>query len=195
MNDAQLHLLVNHIPIIGGALVMLILVYAMAVRSSEVTRVALGFTVLVSLGTIAPYLTGEGAEEIVEHAEEIAAERIEEHEERAEKAAYTMWTTGGLALLGLLVGRRRNIPNWASRGTLVLLIVTNGLMAWAAKAGGEISHPETRPGFVAPAEGDHQHGGHAHDQNAQQDKSVSETEEDEGAPEDNKEDDHNTHDH
>jgi hypothetical protein len=163
INDAHLHLLVNHIPIVGGALVMLLLVVALAGRSAAMTRVALAFTVLIALGTIPAYLSGEGAEEIVEHDDPVAADRIERHEERAERAAIGMWVAGGLGLIGLLAGLRgRAVPRWASLGTLVLLIATNGLLAWAAHAGGQISHPETRAGFVPPTE--HRHGpGEAHE--------------------------------
>jgi hypothetical protein len=162
-NDAYLHLLLNHIPIIGGALVLLLLVVALAGRSDDVTRVALAFTVLIALGTIPVYLTGSGAAKIVPHDDPVAAHRIERHEERAERAAIATWAAGGLALIGLLAGLRgRPAPRWATLGTLVLLIVANGLLFFAAKAGGEISHPEVRPGFVPPAE--HRHGtGEAHE--------------------------------
>ncbi len=157
INDAHLHLLINHIPIIGGALVLLLLVVALVGRNDAVTRVALAFTVLIALGTIPAYLSGHGAEEIVEHDNPAAADWIERHEERAEQAAISMWVAGGFGLIGLLAGLRgRPVPKWASVGTLVLLIVANGLLAWAGHAGGQISHPETRAGFVPPPE--HRHG-------------------------------------
>jgi hypothetical protein len=157
INDAHLHLVLNHLPIVGAALVMLLLVIGLARRSEELTRVALAFTVLIALGTIPAYLSGEGAEEIVEHDDQVAGDRIERHEERAEQAAIAVWVAGGLALIALLVGRGgRRVPRWATLGTLAVLIVSNGLLIRAGEAGGKISHPETRPGFEAPDE--HRHG-------------------------------------
>ncbi len=152
MNAAHFHLLVNHIPIVGCALTWILLAYALAVRSTEVTRASLGLMVLVALGTIPVYVSGDEAQDVMKRVSGISKERIETHEERAEPAAIAVWVTGGLALLGLFAGRGgREVPRWAGMGTLVLLLVANGMLAWAAKAGGEISHPETRPGFVVPA--------------------------------------------
>jgi len=159
MNAAHFHLLVNHIPIIGGALVLILLAYAMAVRSTEITRAALGLTVLVSLGTIPVFLSGHQAHHLMQHMAGISLERIEEHEERAEPAAIAVWVTGGFALLGLIASLGgRPTAKWAAWGTLVLLLVANAMLAWAAKVGGEISHPEVRSDFVAPTEGEAAHG-------------------------------------
>ena len=145
----------------------LLLIYALAIRNAAVTRAALILAVLVAPVTIPANESGHDAEEIVEHMPDASGDLedlIEEHEERAEKAAVVMWVTGGFAFLGLIASRRGDVPKWVSGGALVLLLVSSGLMAWTGKAGGEISHPEARPDFVAPAgeEGghDHDHSGH-----------------------------------
>jgi hypothetical protein len=152
MNAAYFHLLINHIPIIGCALTLILLAYALATKKAEVTRASMGLVVLVALGTIPVYVSGDEAMHIMHRMPGIEGRRIHEHKERAEPAAIAVWVTGGLAFLGLVAGRGREVPRWAGVGTLVLLLVANGMLAWAAKAGGEISHPETRPGFVVPAE-------------------------------------------
>jgi len=156
-NDAHLHLLLNHFPIIGGMLTTLLLIYALALRNAAVTRAALILAVLVALVTIPANESGHDAEEIVEHMPGTSEDLIEEHEERAERAAVVMWVTGGFAFLGLIASRRGDVPKWVSGGTLVLLLVSCGFMTWTAKAGGQISHPETRPDFVMSTgeEGEH----------------------------------------
>lgn len=162
-NDAHLHILLNHFPIIGAMIATLLLAYALALRNAAVTRAALILAVLVALVTIPVKESGEDAEEIVERmpgASEELEDLIEAHEEQAERAAIVMWVTGGFAFLGLIASRRGDVPKWVSGGALALLLVSSGLMAWTGNAGGQISHPEARPDFVAPAGGA---GGHDHD--------------------------------
>jgi len=164
-NDAHLHLLLNHLPIIGSLLAALLLACGMAMRSKDLTRVALGLTVLLALITIPVAASGHDAEDVIEGMQGISEDRIDAHQERAEKAVIAMYVTGGFAALGLLVGLGGGgVPRWASALCLLLLLAASGLMAWTGKAGGEISHPETRPGFVAPEApgGGHEHG-HDHD--------------------------------
>jgi len=162
MNAAHFHLLVNHFPVVGAILALLLLALALGTRHAALTRAVLGLVVFVALATIPATRSGHEAAEVVEHMQGYSEDRIEEHEERAEKAAWAMWITGGFAFLGLLAGRGgRPVPRWAAAGTLVLLAAATGLIAWTAKAGGEIAHPETRPGFVAPAESGEGAGGHS----------------------------------
>ncbi len=151
-NDAHLHHLLNHLPIIGAFVSTLLLAYGLAAKSKDVTRAALALTVLFAIVTYPAAGSGHEAEEVIENMAGIFEDRIEAHEERAEKAVVAMYASGALALLGLALGMRDEVPRWAAALCLVLLIATSGLMGWTGKAGGEISHPETRPDFVAPEE-------------------------------------------
>lgn len=164
-NDAHLHLLLNHFPIIGGMIATLLLAYALAIRNAAVARAALILAVLVALVTIPANESGHDAAEIVERMPGASEDLIKEHEKRAERAAVVMWVTGGFAFLGLIASRRGDVPKWVSGGALALLLVSSGLMAWTAKAGGQIRHPEARPDFVAPAGevGVHEHDHDSHD--------------------------------
>ena len=93
------------------------------------------------------FLTGEPAEEVVEHLPGISEPAIGEHEEAAEVAAIV---TGLAGLLGLwlLVARRggRQAPTWLLAATFVVALVAAGLMARAANLGGYIRHPEIAGG-------------------------------------------------
>ncbi|MDP3938415.1 MAG: hypothetical protein Q8R92_09785 [Deltaproteobacteria bacterium] len=149
-NDAHLHLLLNHLPIIGALVSTLLLACGLAVRSKDLTRAAFALTLLFAVVTYPAAGSGREAEDVIEKMAGVSEDRIEVHEERAEKAVVAMYASGALALLGLALGMRGEAPRWAAVLCLVLLIATSGLMGWTGKAGGEIHHPETRPGFVAP---------------------------------------------
>lgn len=145
MSSAHLHLLLNHVPVLGTLGGMLLLAYAMVRRSQELTRVSLAVLVLAAVVTIPVYLSGEPAEDLVEHRPEVSERIIEQHEEAAETAATALGILGALSLAGLVLFRR---TTGVSRGfaalTLALALVVTGLMTRTANLGGQIRHAEIR---------------------------------------------------
>lgn len=147
MNQAHLHLLFNHFPIIGTILCLLLLLFALMRKSDELKRASLGGLVLISLLTIPAYLTGEPAEKVVEHLPGVSEALIESHEETALVAFIVLGVTGAFALAGLLWFRRRPIlPTWLATVVLLLTSISVGLMARTGNLGGEIRHTEIRSG-------------------------------------------------
>ena len=143
MNWAHIHLMLNHIPLIGIGFVILLLIIAMVRRSSELINVALIFVIIVALWAIPAYLTGEPAEEIVEHQQGISEELIHEHEEFAEIAFIFLEVVGGIALIALIIrGYSKKAGYLLTIVTLIGLIAGGGLIAWTANLGGKINHPE-----------------------------------------------------
>ena len=147
MNWAHVHLIINHIPVIGIGLLILLFIVAMVRKNKGLITVALAFIILISLATIPVYLTGEPAEEVVEDMPGISEELIEEHEEQAEIAFIFVEVAGGLALITLIA--RRYSDKLGQRLvilTLLVLIVSGGLIGWTANLGGKIHHEEIRSG-------------------------------------------------
>ena len=145
MNPAHAHLILNHIPLIGMGFTLLLLIVAILRKSNELINVALIFTILVALWAIPVYLSGEPAEEVVEDLPGISEQMIEEHEERAEIAFIFAEVAGVLALISLIARRfSNNIGQKLTILTLLVLLVSGGLMAWTANLGGKINHPEIR---------------------------------------------------
>ena len=68
MDAAHLHLMLNHIPVLGTAFGMALIAWALFRKSEELKRVSLGVFVIIALLAVPAYLTGEPAEEIVEHS-------------------------------------------------------------------------------------------------------------------------------
>ncbi|MGE0355048.1 MAG: hypothetical protein AB7Q69_17685 [Gemmatimonadales bacterium] len=148
LTAAHIHLMLNHIPVLGAPFLLLLLGIGLVHRSADIQRVALMLTVLLSLATIPAYLTGEPAEHQVRDATwftETDKEIAHEHEERAEVSFIVMLATGVIALGVLWLSRGKEmIPRHYAWIALLALLVTSGLMAWTALEGGEIRHEEVR---------------------------------------------------
>lgn len=154
MNQAHLHLLFNHFPVIGTILCLLLLLFALLRKSDELKRASLGGLVLISLLTIPAYLTGEPTEELVENLPGVSHALIEAHEEAALVAFIALGLTGALALVGLIWFRNRTtLPTWLIAAALLLTSISVGLMARTGNLGGEIRHTEIRAGAAANTPG------------------------------------------
>lgn len=158
MNQAHLHLLLNHLPLLGTAFGVLLLLFALWRKSAELQRVSLGVFVLAALSAIPTYLTGEPAESVVEHLPGVAEAFIEQHESASLIALVAAMVTGVASLAGLLLTRRAaKLPAWATIAPLVLALATGGLMARTANLGGQIRHTEIRAGAPPAAETGKEH--------------------------------------
>ena len=90
MNDAHLHLLVNHFPIIGTIFGLGILISGLFLKNNSVKNTAYVLFITAAIFGFLAISTGEGAEEIVEDFPNIGKKIILEHEEIAEKLALVL---------------------------------------------------------------------------------------------------------
>ena len=65
MNGAHWHLLINHIPVLGTIFGLGLLAFGWWRKSEEIKKAALGTFVIIALGAVAAFLTGEPAEDTV----------------------------------------------------------------------------------------------------------------------------------
>jgi uncharacterized membrane protein len=148
MNAAHLHLILNHIPVLGTAFGLTLLAWALIRRSEELKRVSLGVFIVVALFGIPTYLTGEPAEEAIEHLPGVDEHSIEEHEDAAKFAFAGVLVLGAAALGGLILFRRsRPTPAWVAILVLVLAVLVFAMMVRTANLGGLIRHPELGSDF------------------------------------------------
>lgn len=147
MNGAHIHLILNHIPIIGTAFALVLLGYGKFFRNLSITNAGLVTIVIVSIFSIPVFLSGEEAEHTVDGMSGISLSAIEEHEEQAEIAFWIMLMNGAVALGTLLASRESSQPSpillWINLAFLVLVFV---LMIRAGYSGGQIHHPEIKAG-------------------------------------------------
>ncbi|MEO6694591.1 MAG: hypothetical protein ABIY50_07640 [Ignavibacteria bacterium] len=146
MNSAHLHLVLNHIPVIGSAIAIFVLILGMLKKSDDVKKVGAMILLLTALITIPVYLSGKSSEAKIEgNYEDVDEEFIEAHEEFALNSFIVMDIAGAIALFALVFYRKPKIfPNYISYLILFLLIISNGMMAYTANLGGKIHHPEIR---------------------------------------------------
>jgi hypothetical protein len=150
MTWAHLHLALNHVPVIGLPMALLLLAWALYRRSSELMRTSLGLLVLLGIVTIIVQLTGEPAEDLVEGLPGVLDSVIERHEEAALIGTIGMTALGLLALFGLWQFRGgRGLARWYPSTLLVAGVLLAGYFGWVANLGGQIRHSEIRPGRAA----------------------------------------------
>ncbi len=145
MNWAHVHLIINHVPVIGVLGVILLLAYALARKSEELKMVSFGFLVLIALMTLAVYFTGEGAADVAKKIPGVTQAFIDRHEEMADLALVLTELLGVLALAGLIVLRRTSsIPKWLAVVVLLVSLITAAVVGLTANLGGQIRHTEIR---------------------------------------------------
>lgn len=144
MSLVHLHLLLNHVPVVGTLFALLLFAAALLLRETVSTRFALGFSAAIALVALAVYFTGEPAEEAIEKLAGISESVIEQHEEAAELSTIAMSIFGALALAALVIFRKGKMPRWVGAAGLAGTIVLTALMGWTANLGGQIRHSEIR---------------------------------------------------
>jgi hypothetical protein len=149
MSLVHLHLLLNHVPVIGTFFVLFLLVVALWRRSSETAKLGLFLMIGIAITAGIVFLTGEPAEEAVEHVAGISEAVIHSHEEAAEASLVAAAITGALGLGLLAWFWRRELPRWAGAVSLAATLAVGGLMAWTANLGGQIRHTEIGGAAVA----------------------------------------------
>jgi uncharacterized membrane protein len=145
MNDAHLHMVVNHFPIIGTIFGFGILIVGLVLKNKTLINTSyLLFIISAIFGAIS-MATGEGAEELVEDLPNIGKQIIHEHEELAEKLAVLLYVLSGLSLVGLYLNFKNNTKAKLF-SFLILGISTAGLflVQKVGTSGGEIRHTEIR---------------------------------------------------
>jgi uncharacterized membrane protein len=155
MNWAHLHLALNHVPVIGLPIVLLLLGWGIVKRSAELVKASFGLIILLAVVTVIVQVTGEPAEELVEGLPGVVESMIEAHEESALLGTIGVVVVGVIALFGLWrLGTGKILPQWYASAVLIAGVFVAGLMVWVANLGGQIRHSEIRPSASASIERD-----------------------------------------
>ena len=145
MNDAHLHMVVNHFPIIGVIFGLGILITGIVLKNNTIKNVSYILFVVAALFAAASMYTGEGAEEIVEDLPNVGHKIIHEHEEMAEKLAIVLYILGAFSLVGFYLNFKKHAKaNLVSYVVLVIALIAVFLGQQTGTTGGEIRHTEIR---------------------------------------------------
>lgn len=147
MNGAQLHLALNHIPVVLSMASVAILLWGWVCKNNEIKKVGLALTVATAVFAVAAFLTGEPAEEVLEKLPSLSAGlvHVHEHEEAGEFALSVSIIAGVCALATLFFAKKK--PLVSSRVyvvTVLVLLVSSLAFLKTAHVGGLIRHDEIR---------------------------------------------------
>jgi hypothetical protein len=157
MQGAHLHLLVNHIPILGFFLSFIFV--SAAIFGRDANRWMPGALVIIALaflGGLVAFVTGTPALEAINDLPRTSGRALTQHHVGAVVAAVLATVATSVACIVAALGRKRGAY---SRRWLLALLAVNGAaavaLAWTGLAGGRINHPEIQ----GPAD---REGGRAH---------------------------------
>lgn len=147
MSPQALHLMLNHVPVIGSLLATAVLAFGLLRRQEDIIRLSLYLFIFAAVMALPVYFSGEGAEEAVEHLPGVAEALIEDHEHLAEVAIWLIQGLGLAAIGGLVLSfRQTRLPLWFAAVFGLLALGNGGVLAQTAHLGGQIRHSEIRQG-------------------------------------------------
>lgn len=145
MNGAQVHLLLNHFPVIVPIIALPILALGWWRNSLDLQRAGLVSLLFAALIAIPTYLTGDNAETIIKNYPDISRPMIATHQAAAFRSLILLEIAGGLSLLLLILPGCGRPRGWLWATLFGITLASIGLVGWTAHLGGMIRHEEIRP--------------------------------------------------
>ena len=154
MSLSHLHLVMNHVPTVGAAAALGLLLLGFVRRNDHLKHVGLELLFVIALLTLPVYVSGVGALYELRERPDISVDAMRIHQDAALAGFVVAELAGFIAWIALWQWRRRGRP---AQGLVVsatvLLVVSLAIMGRAANLGGEIHHEEIRAaGESVPAE-------------------------------------------
>nr|WP_314864822.1 DUF2231 domain-containing protein [uncultured Flavobacterium sp.] len=148
MNDAHLHMVVNHFPIIGTILAIGILISGLVLKNSTIRNTSYFVFIIAAIFGALSMWTGEGAEELVKDMPNVGWEIIHEHEEIAEKLALLLYVLGLLSVVALYLNYKKNAKEKMVSFIILGIALANLVVVQkVGTSGGEIRHTEIRANY------------------------------------------------
>lgn len=149
MNGAQLHLALNHIPVILSMTGVAILLWGWLSKSYEIKKVGLVLVMATAAFAGTAFLTGEPAEDVLKTLPVFSKELVHEHEEAGELALIISMIAGAFAMGTFFLSKKK--PALFSYGlvlTIILLALSSIAFLRTAHLGGLIRHEEIRKSII-----------------------------------------------
>lgn len=152
MDQAHIHLIITHLAVFGSLIGAFVLIQGIRTKSHHTVEAAYYVFIISAIGGCIAYLTGEGAEESVEHIQGVAESIIEQHEEFAVFAFSGLLLLGIVSFLGLFAEyKKRAFARQLSIIIFILSLCCFVLAARTAYLGGQIRHTEINDATVSGA--------------------------------------------
>lgn len=146
MNLAHIHLILNHIPVVGIPVALVFLVYGICGKNQSSQRFALLVLIGLAAMVLPVYFTGEPAEEVVEHLPGVVESFIEAHEEAAMFSLVLTLITGAAAFIALWFQKDQVKSRLANLGVVGFASLAIVSLLYTANLGGKVRHTELRSG-------------------------------------------------
>lgn len=143
MNLAHIHLLINHIPLIGLPVAITFFGYGLWTKNSPMQRLSLFIITCLAIIVLPVFFTGEPADELVEHLPGVGESFIESHEGAA-KFSLALTLLAGLFSIAALWFHKKSFRRQLNIGVLIISIIAVLSLAYTANLGGKIRHTEVR---------------------------------------------------
>lgn len=145
MDWAYFHIVINHFPIVGVIIGSLLLMAGLIFKNQGVNLSGLGTIVFAMFTAILAYQTGDPAEDVVMGIPGIAEILINRHEDLATVGMYLLIPAGLMAALSIYsIWQKERSVHFLIIITLVLSLISSGVMVYVGQTGGQIRHTEFR---------------------------------------------------
>src|SRR5262245_61431182 len=150
LNAAHLHLVLNHVPTLGTAVAVALLLIALIRRQEAQVQLGLEVLFIVALVTLSVYITGVAAYQHLRSGADFSDIAARMHQDVALSGFAVTEFAGFVGWVALWQSRRightgRGLVTAATLLTFIALAI----MGRAATLGGEIHHPEIRAAAAA----------------------------------------------
>ena len=143
MNPVQMHMLSNHLPIVGFAVALVVLAGGFVFSSRPLLLMGCFLTIIMGLAVLPANASGEDSEEIVEEIEGVSHKAVHKHEDAAGYTVILMLISAGVAAITFfLVYKEDKFSNFAVPLLLLVGLTANVSAIKTGHLGGYIRHPE-----------------------------------------------------
>ncbi|MCM0607363.1 MAG: hypothetical protein KA715_14835 [Xanthomonadaceae bacterium] len=142
MNIGYIHLVTNHLPIIGIPVALAFYLFALKKPNQTLLRYSTLVLSLLLLSTVIVFFTGEPAEDAIESINGVLKSSIEDHEEIGKIAFIFASISGALGLFTTFFKTTSDKPNIFHKALAALTLLTILLLGWTGLKGGKIRHTE-----------------------------------------------------
>ena len=148
LSVVHLHLAINHSPLYTELFAFFFVLIGLLRKKRASVTAGLVICIVAALCGAAAFWSGDAASDVIDQSPPIAGlekTMIGPHAEAAEWFLGAAGVTGVLAIVALIVGRKRGErPRWLEVVVLLLILFSLTVVARTALLGGRIHHPEVR---------------------------------------------------
>jgi len=147
MNASELHLLINHLPVLVPFIGSAMMIAGLWLKSKDLREAGLWLVMIGAIFAIPTYLSGEPAESVLKNYPGTSRLLVKEHQDAACFALIILEIVGAISAAFLVCLRlkksflQKTLP-WAI--LIFFSLISFGLIARAAHLGGLIHHEEVR---------------------------------------------------